>query len=102
MLFRKHFWLGFTVDSWRVWAITVGTLLCMSIFSCLAGCQITLTDNGTFGMRAGYDISFYHTTARTDSTTVAKVESQPLTDWLKRGAPQQTDATPTGSEAVPR
>lgn len=59
---------------------------------CLAGCQITLTDNGSFGMRAGYDISFYHTTARTDSTTVAKIESQPLSDWLKKGAPQQTDA----------
>lgn len=80
----------------------LGALPLCVIGGCLAGCQITLTDNGTFGMRAGYDISFYHTTARTDSTTVAKVESQPLTDWLKKGAPQQTDATPTGSMAVPR
>lgn len=80
---------------------TIFALALLAFGGCLAGCQISLTDQGEFGMRAGYELAFFHRTSRTASRSVAEIQSQPLADWLKRGAPQQTDAVPTGSMAVP-
>lgn len=59
---------------------------------CLSGCKIILQDAGEVGLRYGTEITFFQRTSTTSATSVAESQSQPLSDWLKRGAPQQTDA----------
>lgn len=86
----------------RQWKHVTAMVAISLISGCLAGCEIILKDAGEVGFRYGTEFTFFQRTSTTNATSVAESKSQPLSEWLARGAPQQTDAvTPTGSEAVP-
>ncbi len=48
----------------------------------LAGCTITLKDQGELSVSGEYRFSLGHTTSTTQSESVATVDVQPLMDWI--------------------